>query len=46
MQPKSYPLTIRNNLAWLAKTPHADEDRTSRYLRAYGTTIDKLAERL
>lgn len=46
MQPKSYPLTIRNNLAWLAKNPHADEDRTSRYLRAYGTTIDNLAERL
>lgn len=41
-QPAKYELAIRNNLAWLAKNPDADEARTSRYLRAYGTNIEKL----
>lgn len=46
LQPQAYPLAIRNNLAWLAKNPDADEKRTARYLRAYGTTIEKLSARL
>ncbi len=43
-QPGRYQLAIRNNLAWLAKNSDADEERTGRYLKAYGTSIEKLGE--
>ena len=45
-QPSRYQLAVRNNLAWLAKNPDADEERTSRYLKAYGTSIEKLGAAL
>lgn len=45
-QSENYPLVLRNNLAWLAKNPDANEDRTERYLKAYGTTIQGLGQQL
>jgi len=46
VQPSRYQLAVRNNLAWLAKNSDADEERTTRYLKAYGTSIEKLGELL
>ena len=45
-QPARYPTTIKNNLSWIARNEDADDDRIARYLKAYGTTIDSLLERV
>lgn len=45
-QSRIYSLDIRNNLSWISRNPHADEDMTARYLGAYGTTIERLLERI
>lgn len=45
-QTTDYPTAIRNNLAWIARNPNADDMRTSRYLKAYDTDIDDLLERV